>query len=149
MTDDSSSYDVCTEQSSSASYMTAAEVMDVIPKLPGCAGQEADAVSAYMKVKMEHAPVLLKLPKSKCPDIWIRLPRHKCPKSWSNIEEPVVSHDRNLYGHPLTGLLWERPIRECSIKARLGKNFQLGNALFLHLQKVFRQYAKVERHLCY
>ena len=38
--------------------MTAANVMDVIARLPGCAGQAADAVSAYAKVKTEDAPVL-------------------------------------------------------------------------------------------
>ena len=85
--DDSGSYAVFTEQGSSASQMT--------------------AVSAYTQVKMEDAPKLLKLPKSECPDIWIRRPRHKWPKSWSSIEDPVVPLERNLYGHPLAGLLWE------------------------------------------
>ena len=33
--------------------MTAAKVMDIISRLPGCAGQAADAVSAYTQVKME------------------------------------------------------------------------------------------------
>ena len=60
------------------------------------------------QVKMEDAPKLLKIPKSECPDIWIRLPRHKWPKSWSSMEDPVVPLERNLYGHPLAGLLWER-----------------------------------------
>ena len=50
----------------------------------------------------------MKIPKSECPDIWIRLPRHIWPKSWSNMEDPVVPLERNLYGHPLAGLLWER-----------------------------------------
>ena len=49
-----------------------------------------------------------KNPKSECLDIWIRLPRHKWPKSWSSMEDPVVPLERNLYGHPLAGLLWER-----------------------------------------
>ena len=75
--DDSGSYAVFTEQGSSASQMTAAKVMAIISRLPGCAGQAADAVSAYTQVKMEDAPKLLKIPKSECPDIWIRLPRHK------------------------------------------------------------------------
>ena len=56
---------------------------------------------------MEDAPKLLKIPKSECPDICIRLPRHIWPKSWSSIEDPVVPLERNLYGHPLAGLLWE------------------------------------------
>ena len=78
------------------------------PDCRGCAGQEADAVSAYTKVEMEDAPKLLKIPKSECPDIWIRLHRHKWRKSWSSAEDPVVPLERNLYGHPLAGLLWER-----------------------------------------
>ena len=53
--DDSGSYAVFTEQGSSASQMTAAKVMDIISRLPGCDGQAADAVSAYSQVKMEDA----------------------------------------------------------------------------------------------
>ena len=88
--DDSRSYAVFTEQGSSASQMTAAKVMDIISRLPGCDGQAADTVSAYTQVKMEDDPKFLKMPKSECPDIWIRLPRHKWPKSWSSMEDPVV-----------------------------------------------------------
>ena len=102
--DDSGAYAVFTEQGSSASQMTAATVMDIISRLPGCAGQAADAVSAYTQVKMEDAHKLFKIPKSECPDIWIRLPRHKWPKSWSSMEDPVVPLERNLHGHPLAGL---------------------------------------------
>ena len=71
------SYAVFTEQGSSASQMTAAKVMDIISRLSGCAGQAADAVSAYTQVNMGDAPKLLKIQKSECPDIWIRLPRRQ------------------------------------------------------------------------
>ena len=74
MKDDSGSYAVFTEQGSAASQMTAAKIMDIISRLPGCAGQAADAVSAYTQEKMEDVPQLLKIPKSECPDIWIRQP---------------------------------------------------------------------------
>ena len=114
--DDSGFYAVFTEQGSSASQMTAAKVMDIISRLPGCAGQAADAVSAYTQVKLEDAPKLLKILKSECPDIWIRLPRHKWPKSWSSMEDPVVPLERNLYGHPLARLLWERQFEEILLK---------------------------------
>ena len=114
--DDSGSYAVFTEQGSSASQMTAAEVMDIISRLPQCAGQAADAVSACTQVKMEDAPKLLKIPTSECPDIWIRLPRRKWPKSWSSTEDPVVPLERNLYGHPLAGLLWERELEKILLK---------------------------------
>ena len=56
MKDNSGAYAVFTEQGSSASQMTAANVMDIISRLPGCAGQAADALSAYTQVKMEDAP---------------------------------------------------------------------------------------------
>ena len=48
---DSGSFAVFTERGSSASQMTAAKVMDIISRLPGCAGQAADAVSAYTQEK--------------------------------------------------------------------------------------------------
>ena len=40
--------------------MSAAKVVDIIYRLPGCSGQAADAVSAHTQVKMEDAPTLLK-----------------------------------------------------------------------------------------
>ena len=79
--DDSGAHAVFTEQGSSASQMTGSKAMDAIARLPGCAGQAADAVSAYTQVKMKDTPWLLKIPKTECPDKWIRLPRHKWPKS--------------------------------------------------------------------
>ena len=82
--DNSGSYAVFTELGSSASQMTAAKIMDIISRLPGCDGQAADAVSAYTQVKMEDAHKLMKIPRSECPDIWIRLPRHKWLESWSS-----------------------------------------------------------------
>ena len=110
--DDSGSYAVLTEQGSSASQITEAKVMDIISRLPGCAGQAADAVS----VCTQDAPKRLNIPKSECPDTWIRLPRHKWPKSWSSMEDSVVPLERNLYGHPLAGLLWERQFEKIILR---------------------------------
>ena len=56
----------------------------------------------------QDASEVLRIPKSKCPDVWIRLPRHKWPKSWSGIEDPVVLLERNVCEHPVAGFLWER-----------------------------------------
>ena len=114
--------------------MTAAKIMDIISRLPGCTGQAADAVSAYTHVKMQDAHKLLKIPKSECPDFWIRLPRHKCPKSWSSIEDPVVPLERNLYGHPVAGLLWKRQFEEILLKHGWEKipNWE---CLFVHREK--------------
>ena len=133
--DDSGSYAVFTEQQrSSASQMTAVKVMDIISRLPGCAGQAADAVSADTKVKMEDAPKLLKIPKSECPDIWIRLPRHKWPKSWSSVEDPVVLLERNLYGRPLAGLLWERQFEKILLHHGWEK-VSIWECFFVHREK--------------
>ena len=88
---DSGSYAVFTEQGSSASQMTAAQVMDIISRLPGCAGQAADTVSANTNVKMEDSPKLLKIPKPECPDIWIRLPRHNMAKTMVQYGRPSRS----------------------------------------------------------
>ena len=98
---DLGSYAVSTEQGSSASQMTAARIMDIISRLSSCDGQAADAVLAYTQMKMEDAHKLFKIPKSDCPDIWIR---------------PVVPLERNLYGHPLAGLSWERQFEKILLK---------------------------------
>ena len=76
----------------------------------------------------------MKIPKSECPDIWIRLPRHKWPKSWSSMEDPVVPLERNLYGHPLAGLLWERQFEKILLQHAWEKvsNWE---CLFVHRQK--------------
>ena len=109
--------------------MSAAKVMDIISRLPGCAGQAADAVSAYTQVKMEDAHKLLKIPKSECPDIWMRPPR-----PWSSMEDPVVPLERNLYGHPLVGLSWERQFEKSLLNYGWEKvsNWE---CLFVHREK--------------
>ena len=87
---DSGSYAVFTEQGSSALQMMSAEVMDMKSRLPGCAGQAADVLSAYTQVKMKDAPSLFKIQKSECPDIWVRLPEHEGPNHGPSMEDPVV-----------------------------------------------------------
>ena len=64
--DDSGSYAVFTEQGSSASQMTAAKIIDIISRLPACAGQAADAVSACTHIKMKDAHKSFQIPKSEC-----------------------------------------------------------------------------------
>ena len=61
--DDSSSYAVSTEQGSSASQMTAAEVMDLISRLPGCDGQAANAISACTQVNGRCSQIIKNIPK--------------------------------------------------------------------------------------
>ena len=89
--DDSGSYAAFTKQGSSASQMTAAKVMDIISRLPGCAGQAADAVSASTQVKMEDGHKFVQNSK-------IGVSRHldsstttQMAKSWSSFGRPSRS----------------------------------------------------------
>ena len=77
---------------------------------------------------------LLRIPKSGCPGIWIRLPQHKWPKSWSGMEDPVVPLERNLYGRPSAGLLWERQCEKILLEHGWVKvpNWE---CLFVHREK--------------
>ena len=96
--------------------MTVVKIMGIISRLSGCDGQAPDVVSEYTQVKVEDAHKLLKNPKSECPDMWICPSRHKWPKSSSSVEDPVVPLERDLYGHPLAGLLWERQFEKILLK---------------------------------
>ena len=98
--DDSGAYAVFSEQGSSASQLTAARVMDIISRLPGCSGQAADAVSAKTQVKMEEAPTLLKIPKSECPDILIRLPKAQMAKIMVQYGRPSRSSRKEFVRSP-------------------------------------------------
>ena len=133
--DNSGSYAVFTEQGSSASQMTAAKVMDIISRLPGCAGQAADTVSAFTPGKNGRCSKIIE-------NSQIGMSTHletstkntKWPKSWSSMEDPVVPLGRNLYGHPLAGLLWERQFEKVLLKYGWEKipNWE---CLFVHREK--------------
>ena len=114
--DDLGSYAVFAEQGSFVTQMTAA-------KSNGCHNGYQDAQdkqrtqyqrTSKSKWKMHHR--YCEIPKSECPDIGIRPPKHTWPKSWSSMEDPVVPLERNLYGHPLAGLLWERQFEKILLK---------------------------------
>ena len=107
MKDDYGAYVAFTEQGSSASQMIAAKIMDVIARLPGCVGQAADAVSAHTRVKLGGCSQIAQssqIGKS----IFLDTPFHdtKKPKIMVKMVVFVVILERNLYGHPLAGLLW-------------------------------------------
>ena len=40
--------------------------------------------------------------------VWIGVPPSRRPKRWDSIEVPAILFERDLYGHPLAGLLRER-----------------------------------------
>ena len=63
--DDAGSFAVFTPQGASASQMSTAEILNTLSRLPGCTGRAGDAVSACTQEKLEDAPQLLRLPKTK------------------------------------------------------------------------------------
>ena len=96
--------------------------------LSGCAGQAADAVSAYTQDELEDAPKLLNIPKSECLQTYGYVYHDtKWPKSLSSVEDPVIPLERNLCGHPLAGLLWKGSLRKF-YWSTVGKKFLNGNA---------------------
>ena len=56
----------------------------------------------------------------------LNLPRHKWPKSWSDIEDPVVRLERNVYGHPLADLWWERQFEDVFNGTWMGTSTDMG-----------------------
>ena len=51
------------------------------------------------------------------------------------MEDPVVPLERNLYGHPLAGLLWERQFEKILLKYMVGRRFPNWECLFVHREK--------------
>ena len=114
--------------------MTAAKVMDIISRLPGCDGQAADAVSAKTQVKMEMLP--------------------KCSKFQNrNVQTfGFVNHDTNGLNHgPVsktqsfllseicTVILWHdyhgKDNSRKSYCSTVGKRFPIGNACSYTVKK--------------
>ena len=139
--DNSGSYAVFTKQGSSASQMTAAKVVDIISRLPGWDGQAADAVSAETQVKMEDVPTnYWKFQNRNVQTFGFVFHDTNGPNHGPNMEDPVGPLERNLCGHPLAGLLWERQLK---ILLKHGwEKVSYWECLFVHTVK------KDYSHLC-
>ena len=132
--DDSGSYAVFTEHGSSASQNDRSKRHGHHLQIARLRWTNSGRSVCFSQVKMEDAHKLLKFPKSERPDIWIRLPRHQWPKSWSTIEDPVFPLGRNLFGHPLAGLFWERQFEKIFFKHGW-EEVSNWECLFVHRQK--------------
>ena len=56
----------------------------------------------------------------------IRFSRQRWPTSWANIEDPVVPLERNLCGHPVGGLWWERQFEDMFLDLGWWRSTNLG-----------------------
>lgn len=95
---------VFTDQSATASHMAAAKFVDTYARFPGNAGEDSDARSAYTQVPFEELATL----HIDHTETWISLPKNRQPKEWAHMHNPVCLLTRNLYGHPIAGLIWEK-----------------------------------------
>ena len=91
------------------SQMTAAKNIDTFHGYQVAENKTADAVSAYTQVKNGSC---WKFQSRNVQTFWMRQPRHKWPESSSCMEDPVVPHERNFYGHPLEYCCGRAQIRE-------------------------------------
>ena len=105
---------VFAEQGASASSMVNGKVLDALARIPGYAGQNADAVKAYTQVRLADFEGET--------ETWVELPQDRWPASWFGADgsckyvRPVVRLLANLYGHPLAGLWWEKHCHNKVIK---------------------------------
>ena len=64
-----------------------AKVMDVTPRLTGCAGQAADAISVYTQVKLEDATIIVENSK-------VRMSRYLDTSTKQQMAQIMVQHGR-------------------------------------------------------
>ena len=103
--------------------------MDIISRLPGCAGQAADAVSAYTLVKMEDAPKLLKIPKS--------VSRHLDPSITTQMAKIMVQYGRPSRSSSAKSVRssFGRTVMRNSNCSTVGRRVSNWECLFVHLEK--------------
>ena len=117
------SYAVFTEQGSSASQMTAAKIMNIISRR---------SISLYQS-KIGSCSQIIE-------NSEVRMSRYLDTSTKTQIAKinfphgrRVVPLERNLYGHPLAGLLWERHFEKVLLEHGWEK-VQIGNA-YLRTEK--------------
>ena len=76
-------------------------------------------------------------------DTWVALPRNRRPRDengkslWDHIDTPCVPLIRNLYGHKLAGLLWQKYSELKIMKMGFGKVVDWECLYFHRIWKVF------------
>jgi len=123
---------VFSEQETSSAHMASTKFLDWMARLPGNEGEDSDAVGAYCQMRLEEAAELLGI--DVIPETLISLPKHKQPASRQGIEEPVCPLVRNIYGHPLAALLWEKGSQQRILRRGFEK-VKGWESLYVHREK--------------
>ena len=95
------------DQGSSASFLAAAKLADAVSLLPGCSGEQSDAISAYTQAKLGAGM------RGGSPCTWVELPYEQWPKAWHDSgwtkqQRPCCPLRLAPYRHPESGFLWEK-----------------------------------------
>ena len=128
--DNSGSYAVFTEQGSSASQMTAAKVVDIVSRLPGCDGQAADAVSAYTQVTNGRCSQIIENSINRNVQTFGFV-----YTDTNGLNHGPVSKTQSFLLSGIcmvilwAGLLWERQFEKVHIETWMGENSKLGMSL--------------------
>ena len=141
------SYAVFTEQGSSASQMTAAKVMAIISRLPGCAGQAADAcISLYPSENGRCSKII--------ENSQIGMSRHMDSSTTTQMAKIIVQHGRSSRSS-WTKSVWSSFCRTIYEKGQFEKvllkygweKVSNGECLFVHREKGSFLSVHVDAHL--
>ena len=123
---------VFTEQGSSASQMTAAKIMDIISRLPGCAGQATDAVSVCNPGKHGRCSTNhWKSPNRNVPEIWTLLPKIQMAK----IMVQYGRRSRSSWTESVRSSFSRTDMREAIGESSLGTQFVKSSKLGVNWEK--------------
>ena len=113
--------------------MTAAKGLDVYSRLHGCSGQASDAVSAYTQVKKERRTrTSSSFGRELSKDLDQSAESKTTTTLRDSIDDPVVPLERNLYGHPLAGLLMCRKYEKTIVEEGWRGEVSGWQCLYLH-----------------
>ena len=109
--------------------MAATKFIDAIARIPGMDG-------AYTQVELNNVSRILGKG-CQLVDTWVTLPRYLVPTEFQHLDSPVCPSRRNLYGHKLAGLLWQKFAEDVIINKLEFKWVQGWGGFYYHLAKQF------------
>ena len=113
-----------TERGSSASQMTAAQVRRSLQDYLSVMDKQLMPFQHTLRPKWRTLPAYSKF-LSQNVQTYGYVFHDKWPKSWSDIEDPVVPLERNLYGHPSGRIGTGKTTRGSSVGTWMGKSTEL------------------------
>ena len=94
-------------------------------------GEDSDGMIAYIQAELKNVSRFLG---KGCQfvDTWVTLPRHLVPTEFQHLDSLVCPLRRNLYGHKLAGLLWQKFAEDVIMNELKFKRVQGWECLYYH-----------------